>query len=52
MTLYAEVKEDGTLIAKAPRSLWGKKVKITLQEEKPKNENRKNYHNGRRCLRY
>jgi len=35
MTLYAEVKEDGTLIAKAPKSLWGKKVKIMIQEEKP-----------------
>ena len=41
MTLHAEVKEDGTLVAKAPKSLWGKKVKITLQEEKPKKRKQK-----------
>jgi hypothetical protein len=41
MTLYAEVKEDGTLIAKAPKSLWGKKVKITVLEEKPKKPKQK-----------
>ena len=34
MTLYAEVQEDGMLIAKAPKSLWGKKVKIMIQEAK------------------
>jgi len=36
MVLDAEVKADGTLVAKAPKSLHGKKVKITVREEKPK----------------
>jgi len=35
MTLDAIVKEDGTLIAKAPKSFWGKQVKVTIQDEPP-----------------
>ena len=30
MTLNAIVKEDGTLIAKVPKSLWGKQVKVMI----------------------
>ena len=37
MKLDAIVKKDGTLIAKAPKSLRGKKIKIIL-EEKEKNK--------------
>ena len=33
MTLDTIVKEDGTLIIKTPESLWGKKVKVHVQEE-------------------
>lgn len=33
MTLDAVVKDDGTLIAKAPQSFWGKQVKVTIQDE-------------------
>lgn len=36
MKLNAIVKEDGTLIARAPKSLRGKKVKISLEEKKKK----------------
>lgn len=36
MTLDAIVKEDGTLIATAPKSLWGKQVIVTIREKKPK----------------
>ncbi len=36
MVLDAIVKEDGTLIAKAPKSLWGKKIKISVLEKKSK----------------
>lgn len=36
MTLEAIVKEDGTLIAQVPRSLWGKKITIQIQEERPR----------------
>ena len=41
MVLDAIVKEDGTLIAKVPKSLRGKKVKITIHEEKPKKRKQK-----------
>ncbi len=34
----AIVKEDGTLIAKVPRSLSGKKIKITLGEKGKKKD--------------
>ncbi len=33
MTLDAIVKDDGTLIAKAPQSLWGKQLKIEVLTE-------------------
>jgi hypothetical protein len=32
MVIDAIVKEDGTLIAKAPKLLWGKRVKIIIRE--------------------
>lgn len=37
MVLDAIVNPDGTLIAKVPRALWGKKVQLTIieQEERP-----------------
>lgn len=34
LTLNAEIKEDGTLLANIPQALWGKKVKITIHEKK------------------
>jgi hypothetical protein len=34
LTLPAEIREDGTLIANIPQALWGKKVKITIREKK------------------
>jgi hypothetical protein len=34
MTLSAEVKDDGTLVTKVPKSLRGKRVKIVIQEQK------------------
>lgn len=33
MVLDAVVQEDGTLIAKAPKVLWGKKVQLTIKEK-------------------
>lgn len=33
MVLEAIVKEDGTLIAKAPKALWGKKFEIIVNTE-------------------
>lgn len=36
MTLDAVVSDDGTLIAKAPKSLHGKHIKITIVEKTPK----------------
>ena len=36
MTLDAIVKEDGTLIAKIPKALWGRKVTVTIQDNPPK----------------
>ena len=41
MVLDAIVKEDGTLVAKAPKSLCGKKVKITIHEEKSQQQKQK-----------
>jgi hypothetical protein len=38
MTLEAIVKEDGMLIAQAPKSLWGKKITITVQEDGPQKQ--------------
>jgi hypothetical protein len=35
MTLEAIVKEDGTLIAHVPQSLWGKKITIQVREQHP-----------------
>ena len=37
MIVDAIVKEDGTLIAKVPKSLSGKKVKIIVKAEESKN---------------
>ncbi len=39
MTLNAIVKDDGTLIAKAPKSLKGKEVKIIVKEKDSKKTN-------------
>ncbi len=36
MTLDAVVKDDGTLIAKAPKSLWGQQLKIEILTESDK----------------
>jgi len=36
MKLNTIVKQDGTLMAKIPESLWGKHVSVTIQEKKPK----------------
>ena len=33
MTLDAVVQNDGTLIAKVPKSFWGKQVKVTIQDD-------------------
>ena len=33
MTLDAVVKDDGTLIAKAPKSFWGQQLKIEILTE-------------------
>lgn len=41
MVLDAIVKEDGTLIAKAPKSLWGKKIKIIIDPEESSASSRK-----------
>ncbi len=38
MICNAIVKEDGTLIAKVPKSLSGKKIKITLEEKGEKKD--------------
>jgi hypothetical protein len=37
MTLEAIVKEDGTLIAHVPESLWGKTITIQVREQRPQN---------------
>jgi len=34
MVLDAIVKEDGTLIAKAPKPLWGKRVQIIVRQRR------------------
>lgn len=41
MLLDAEVKEDGTMIANLPKSLWGKKVKIIVRDPNQKSRSRK-----------
>ena len=35
MVMEAIVKDDGTLIADIPKSLWGKKIHITIAESAP-----------------
>jgi hypothetical protein len=40
MTLEAIVKEDGTLIAQVPQSLWGKTITIQVREQRPLNHAR------------
>jgi hypothetical protein len=34
MVLDAIVNEDGMLVAKAPKALWGKRVKVIVREKK------------------
>lgn len=42
MILETEVKEDGILIIKTPKSLWGKKVQVQVHElRRRKNNTRK-----------
>ncbi len=41
MVLDAVVKDDGTLIAKAPKSLWGKRVRVQIKEERRKTKPQK-----------
>jgi hypothetical protein len=41
MLLDAEVKEDGTLVANIPPALWGKKIKIIIQEKMRENSRKK-----------
>ena len=38
MVMEAIVKEDGTLIADVPKSLWGKKIHITITESVPEKQ--------------
>ena len=38
MLMEAIVKDDGTLIAKVPKSLWGKKIHITIAESAPEKQ--------------
>ncbi|GAK58496.1 hypothetical protein U27_05470 [Candidatus Vecturithrix granuli] len=41
MVLETEAKEDGILIVKTPKSLWGKKVKVQVHELRRKTKSRK-----------
>lgn len=41
MILETEVTEDGMLIIKTPKSLWGKTVKVQVQELRRKTRSRK-----------
>ena len=39
MILDAEIKEDGTLVAKVPRTLIGKKVRIVIKDKNKASSN-------------
>ncbi|NJL59157.1 MAG: hypothetical protein HC887_05430 [Desulfobacteraceae bacterium] len=39
MILQAEITKKGTLNAKIPKSLWGKKVVVSIQETEAKQSN-------------
>jgi len=39
MILQAEVSKRGILTAKVPKSLWGKKVKVSIKETKQEQSN-------------
>jgi hypothetical protein len=39
MILQAEVSKRGILTAKVPKSLWGKKVKVSIKEAKQEQSN-------------
>ncbi|HIE02170.1 MAG TPA: hypothetical protein EYP59_18105 [Thiotrichaceae bacterium] len=46
MLLNANISEDGTLVAKIPPSLWGKKVIISITSETQEESNWENISNA------
>ena len=39
MIFHTEVSKRGILTAKVPKSLWGKKVKVSIKETEPEQSN-------------